>query len=314
MSLTNFPHGILSFGNIVSGTPGVGNIYIVWQTSKTAIMSDMLSKYSDTTYPDGSKVLYQDAGTGDGIAAAITACKGGRNDYIFVGTGNYNLTTALSLSGKSSVHLIGMNGLNFDVSSVGAAALTQTGAYPAITMEAYGEVAGFQIINKAGYPAINAAANIWRMQVHNNCFHMVGGTACSIIDFSAAATNSYGRIFKNRFATWVGGNLTAAINVGTATGCDICENIITYYNGTLTYGIVSAGAQCVIADNFISDSGGGGTITTAITIFTYSSAIGNRCAVGAGAALAGGTAAHSFVDNMDGSTGATNGAASNLET
>ena len=71
----------------------------------------------------------------------------------------------------------------------------------------------------------------------------------------------------------------------------------------------------MISDNYIANSGGAGTITTGITCYQYSTAIGNRIAVGStGNALDGGTAANSYVDNRDSSTGNTGGQITNLET
>ena len=69
-----------------------------------------------------------------------------------------------------------------------------------------------------------------------------------------------------------------------------------------------------VKDNTVSNCGGGGVVTVAVQLYAYSTAVGNRLSVDAGKGLAGGTAANSFVDNMDGATGAGNGAASNLET
>lgn len=310
--ITNFPNGISSFGNVLMGGVGIGNVYYVWHTSKIAIMKDMLRRYGEERYADGSKILHQDDGSGDGILAAIAACKGGRNDYILVGTGNYNLTEPLDLSGKSSIHLIGINGGGCEVGTLGAAALTQTGNYANVIMEAYGELTGFQIINKNGYSAVTVAAGKWRSNVHNNYFHMVGGSAINIIDATGELAMSYGSISYNRFTTWVGGNLTAAIKVGTGTGVDIIKNIITQYSGTMDFGITQAGAQCIVKDNVVSNCGGGGVITVAIQIHSKSSAISNRLSVGSGA-LSGGTSDKSFVDNIGGATGDA-GHATQLET
>lgn len=289
-----------------------GNIYRVLHKSK-AFYADFL-KQNQFKYSDGSDAFYSDSGTGDGIRAAIAACKGGRSDYIIVGTGSYQLDTVLDLTGKSSVHLIGVNGLNRACGSDGAALLQQTGSDYVVKLEAYNELAGFQIINKTGYAAVYVAANKWRPNIHNNCFHTVAGSAINIVDASAAAACSYGSISYNRFATWVGGNMTSCINVGTGTGVDIIGNMITHYNGTLDYGITQAGAQCFVYGNKVSDCGGGGVVTVAVNVYQYSSAISNRLSVPAGYGLSGGTSAKSFVDNMDGATGAGNGAASNLET
>jgi len=296
-----------------TGIPSdAGHVYWVVQKSKAFYQDYIYNK--QFVYSDGTIAVHTDSGDGKGIQNAINACKGGRNDYVFVGTGNYNLSAALTLAGKSSVHLVGLNGGGVEVGTLGAAALTQTGAFENVIMEAYCELTGLQIINKNGYSAVTIAAGKWRPNVHNNCFHMVAGSAINIIDATGALACSYGRICNNRFATWVGGDLTSAINVGTGTGVDICKNVITQYNGTMDYGIIQAGAQCIVKDNVVSDCGGGGVVTVAVQLYEYSSAISNRLSVPAGRGLAGGTAAKGFVDNMDGATGAGNGSASNLET
>ena len=309
MGLTNYPFGISSFGSPVFGSVSdVGNVYWVNNSPTSTKGQEMTRRFGAVQYEDGSYMLHTS------IANAISACKGGRNDYVIVGTGAWSLTTAATMAGKSSVHLIGQNGLGREVGSAGAALLQQTGNYQAVIMEAYCELAGFQIINLDGYAAVTVAANIWRPSIHNNCFHTVAGSAINIVDASGALACSYGSISYNRFATWVGGNMTSCINVGTGTGVDIVGNIISHYNGTCDYGITQAGAQCVVKDNTVCNSGGGGVVTVAVNIHAYSSAIDNRLAVDAGKGLAGGTAANSFVGNKDGATGTGNGQASNLET
>jgi len=286
-----------------------GNVYYVVQKSK-AFYGSFLEKYQQT-YEDGSLAVYGDDGDGLGIQEAIDACKGGRSDYILVGTGNYNLAAALTLVGKSSVHLLGVNGLTQDVGSLGAAALTQTGNFENIILEAYGEVAGFQIINKAGYSAVTCAAGKWRPTVHHNYFHMVGGADINLIDWSAANAGVSGRIYKNKFTTWVGGVLNSAINVGAGTGIDVIGNQIMASSTAmvLDYGILNNSIGGLTADNIVSECGGdgvatnGGTITVAVQIATSGTAVNNRCAVGTGQGLAGGTASHTFVDNRDGQAG-----------
>jgi hypothetical protein len=310
MGITNFPYGITSFGQLVPNTFGVGNVYYVWLTSKTAIMTDMKNKYEGNTYPDGNKILYEDAGNGLGIQAAIDACKGGRNDYVIVGTGNYNLTVPLTMSGKSSVHLIGCNGGGLDVGSLGAAALTQTGNYENVIMEAYGELSGFQIINKAGYSAVTMADGKWRMNIHNNYFHMVQGSASYIVKASGSGL-AYGTIANNRFETYVAGNSATVIDCAGATAANICSNWICNLSGTIDTGIqTGSGYQMMIVDNIVSDCSGAGTITVAIDMGQKNTAINNRLAVLSGRGFANGTVNRTFVDNRD----ATSGGATPIET
>lgn len=311
MSVAPFPNGLSSFGNVLHGSGAVmdvGNVYWVNNSPTSTKGTEMTKRYGKVVYSDGTRMLQTS------VANAITACKGGRNDYIIAGTGAYTLTTLATLSGKSSIHLIGQNGFGRGVGSAGAALLQQTGAFAVVAMEAYCELAGFQIINLTGYSAVTVAANIWRPSIHHNTFHTVAGSAINIVDATGALACSYGNISQNRFATWVGGNMTSCINVGTATGVDIIENYISHYNGTCDYGITQAGAQCLVKDNVVMNSGSGGVVTVAVNIHEYSSAVDNRLAVDAGKGLAGGTAANSFVGNKDGATGTGNGQASNLET
>ena len=175
-----------------------GNVYYVLLSSK-AFAPSFIADHQKF-YSDGSAQLYLDPGTGAGIRNAIAACKGGRGDYIVVGTGAYTLTTAITLAGKSSVHLIGVNGLTCEIGSSGAAALTQTGDFPCIIAEAYCEIAGFQLVNHPAYPAITVPANIWRVNIHNNTIWGGGAGACHYIDASAAAAATHGYICNNRFS------------------------------------------------------------------------------------------------------------------
>lgn len=219
-------------GDIDNGS--VGNVYYVIPTSK-AFYADFVSKYQQR-YSDGSYALYPDTGNGLGIQAAIDASKGGRNDYIYVLPGSYQLTVALTMVGKSSLHLVGVNRGGVEVGTVGASLLQQTGNYANLILEAYGEVTGFQFINKAGYSAITMADGKWRANIHNNYFHMVQGAAATLIH-STGSGMSHGFICNNRFETWVGGALTGAILLDGAVSATVANNWIVNYSGTMDYGI-----------------------------------------------------------------------------
>ena len=105
MKLTGVTHGNQELERYLSGLEseiGVGfggNVYYVIQSSK-AFYQDFVDKHQKQ-YSDGSFAVYSDSGNGLGIQAAINACKGGRGDYIIVGTGSYQLTVALTFAGKS---------------------------------------------------------------------------------------------------------------------------------------------------------------------------------------------------------------------
>ena len=305
MSITNFPNGVSSFGTVLPGALGVGNVYYVIYSGRAAVKKDMLAKYGDERYADGSKILYLDSGNGEGIQDAIDATKGGRNDYVIVGTGPYTLTVPLTLAGKSSVHLVGQNGGGCEIGTLGAAALIQSGNYQNVIMESYCELTGFQIINKAGYAAVTIADGKWRPNIHHNYFHMVQGTACSIIQ-AAGSGMSYGTIANNRFETWVGGAITNAILLPGATAVNVNNNWIDNISGTMGCAIaMSSTVQAMVVDNIISDGGGLGTITVGIDINTAAgnTAIGNRFAMPTGTAFNGGVANRTFSDNRDAHAG-----------
>lgn len=301
-------NGILSAYGISSPSlnSSIGNVYWVIPLSKAFYQTFVNSH--QVTYPDGSLSVYTDTGNGLAIQAAIDASKGGRNDYIIVLPGSYQLTAALTMVGKSSLHLISANQQSIGAGGIGAALLQQTGAYECLKMEAYGEVAGFQFINKAGYSAITMADGKWRANVHHNYFHMVQGTACSIIQGSGSGF-SHGYISNNKFQTWVAGAITSAINVNGAglVGVTIDNNLIVNYSGTMDVAI-SLGSSCVqsaVIDNIISDCGGAGTITNGIDAGnpTGNFIIGNRIALPTGTGVSGGTANRTFVDNRDAQAG-----------
>ena len=287
----------------IAGIGTTGNVYYVIQSSK-AVYASFVKDYQ-CRYTDGSLAVHTDTGSGDGIISAIAACKSVRNDYVIVMPGSYQLTVALDMTGKSSVHLIAANQQSIEVGAVGAPLLQQTGAYEVLKLEAYCEVSGFQFINKAGYAAITMADGIWRANVHNNYFHMVQGTACSII--SGVGTGfSHGFISNNRFQTWVSGAITSAIALVTGNSVTVSKNSIVNYSGTMDVAIdLGGGVQNIAIDNLISDCGGAGTITNGINAGTPTGnvVIGNRIALPTGTGVSGGTANRTFVDNRDAQAG-----------
>jgi len=280
-----------------SGIGLTGNVYYVILSTK-AYLTDFLNKYQQK-YSDGTMAVQVDTGNGLGIQAAITASYGGRSDYILVMPGSYQLTTALTMVGKSSLHLIGVNGGGVGVGCVGAALLQQTGAYQNLILEAYDEVAGFQFINKSGYSAITMADAKWRANVHHNYFHVVQGAAASIIA-CAGSGMSHGFICNNRFSTWFSGALTSHILIAGGSSIVISNNLISNSLGTVDTGInVGSSGQTIVMDNVIMDCGGLGTFTAGIQANPTSCLIGNRFALQSGTAIAGGLPDRSFVDNRD---------------
>ena len=291
-------------GALIGGGPSdVGNVYYVILSSK-AFYSDFYNSRQGN-YSDGSAIVYPDAGTGDGILAAIAACKGGRNDYVIVGTGTYTMTAAIDLVGKSSLHLIAANGGGMPVGSPGAVIIHQNGNYSAVKMNAFCELAGFQIENMTGYNAIEVPTNLAWVNIHHNLIKWQTSAGVDAI-FGASNGGSYGSVHHNKIVQWSGTGGRAGIYFGNAaTVCmTISDNeIIAYGGSTFDYGILYTGAGGMVRDNYISESGGsaagGGTVTVGIEVGVNTAAISNRVAVAAGQGLAGGTANRTFVDNKD---------------
>lgn len=311
MGLTNFPQGLTSFGVPVFGSLGIGNVYFIGRTGSTSQFSNFSQRYVGTTFTDGTKMFWEDAGNGVQLQAAITASLGGFNNYFITAPGAYSLTTALTLRGKSNSHLIAANQGDYDCGAPGSSLLQQTGSYVGVKMEAYCELAYFQLINKDGYAAVEVENNIWRPTIHHNYFHMVGGSDINLVDASSSAACVSGSIHHNKFTTWVSGVLNSAICVGYGTGIRVCDNEILASSTAmvLDYGIYNDSIGGLTARNIVSECGGdgvasnGGTITVAIYVNASGTAVDNRCAVGTGQGLAGGTASHTFVNNKDGEAG-----------
>ena len=311
MGIVNFNNGVASFGVPVFGSMGVGNVYFIGRTASAAQHALFSKRYAKTRFGDGTPMYWSDAGDGVQLQAAITASQGGFNNYFVCAPGAYTLTTALTLVGKSNSHLIACNQGDYDVGAPGSSLLQQSGNYVCLKMEAYGEVSGFQFINKNGYAAVEVSAGIWRPTIHHNYFHMVGGSDINLIDASSATACVSGSIHHNKFTTWSGGVLNSAICVGYGTGVSVTHNHIMASASAmvLDYGIYNDSIGGLTAYNIVSEAGGngvasnGGTVTVAIYINASGTAVGNRCAVGTGQGLAGGTASHTFVDNKDGQAG-----------
>ena len=312
MGLTNFKNGITSFGVPTFGSLGIGNVYFISRTASSAQSALFTKRYGATRFDDGTRMLWQDAGDGVQMQAAITASQGGFNNYFVVAPGSYQLTAALTLAGKSNSHLIACNQADYGVGTVGSSLLQQTGSYVGVIAEAYNEISGFQFINKAGYAAVDIPTNIWRPTIHHNYFHMVGGSACNIINAHAAGAGYHGSIHHNKFTTWVGGAFTSAIWVGVGqSNVSISYNEITAHQTAtvMDWGIYNGSIGGMTNDNYVSEGGGdgvatnGGTITVAIQTHASGAAINNRCAVGTGQGLAGGTASHTMSGNRDGHAG-----------
>lgn len=260
---------------------------------------------------DGVPRVYAADGTADEVEfnAAVTNCVGGRNDYILVYPGTYVLAEPIALTGKSSVHLIAVNGLTMDVGTPGATILRQDGSYTTITMNAFCELAGFQIENKVGYSAIDVPTGIGWSNIHNNLFKWWGSAGIDCVWYGSGA--SWGSIHHNKFVQWAGTAARSCIYIGNAatTAVTVANNDIVAFGSVVwDYGIVHTGMGGLVRDNYISESGGsgatgGGTITIGIEAGVATGVANNRICVASGQGVNGGTANVSFSDNRDGQAG-----------
>ena len=298
MGVTNYDV-VQASAFIGGGVSDVGNVYWVNNAPTATKGTEMIKRYGAVEYSDGTKMLVTS------IAAAITNCKGGRNDYIIVGTGAYTLTALLDMAGKSSVHLIGQNGLTCNVGSVGAAALTQTGNYAVVNLDSYQELAGFQIVNLAAYGAVTwNGATSWRTNIHHNYFHMVNpGSSTTLVGSASGNANSHGLIAKNVFRTFTGGAMEAVIGFGNGGAVDVIDNLIVHgtTQGAANYGIYNQTAWSVTMGNVVSN-GGNGTINIGISS-QLTGCVANNRVMGCTTAISGGTDEKSYSQNFSAAAG-----------
>ena len=300
------------------GALGVGRVFYVVKSTET-FYPEMVEKHP--AYGDGVAAVYST------IQAALDVTVGNRNDYVMVSPSqdDYDLTAELTMT-KKAVHLICPAGLGNERGATNAARIHQNtdGQDVIVLTNSAIEVAGLYFKNYTLHAAISATSSggVYGVNIHNNTFTMTSnaGAAEPMIMFTGDA-GAWGSIESNWMITAVSNaTYTSIIAVSSsATAARVKNNEITIGDGcTASIGIQNSAVKGVTSGNIITECGGdasdSGTVTVAISIHASGTAIGNRLAVGAGQALAGGTAAHSFVDNMDGATGAGNGSASNLET
>ena len=310
-----------------------GNIYYVYNAADTAVGSHLRGMLNGVKYDDGSTVLHEATSlTADvAIQAALDSCVANRDDKVVImpSNTNYSITASLAIN-KKGVHVIcptGLTGNDFPVGNT-ARLKSITAATPvfavAASTEAF-EIAGFYIKNYNDVAAITMADGVSAQNIHTNAFMLEWASSPVASIVGTGSAGAWGTIGHNWFISESGTGVTAAIAAvdikAQATGCRVCNNEVTIGDGnTATVGISNLAVKGATNFNVFSSSGGiavtpsGGAITNCVAISTMGCAIGNRGAVAASALLSGGTAAHSYCDNMDGATGAGNGAASNLET
>lgn len=304
--MTTYADGLYQYGGMPVGPNmmDVGNIYFVNNSPTSAKGIELTKRFGATRYSDDSLMLHTTPTT------AITACIGGRNDYVILSTGTYALTTAITLTGKSSVHLIGQNGLGMDIGTAGAVILRQDGNYTTITNNAFCETAGLQIENKIGYSAIDVPTGIGWTNIHHNLFKVSLSAGIDCVNYGSGA--SWGSIHHNKFVQWAstGGRACIYIPDQATTAVTVANNDILAFGDGLVWdnGIYHYGLGGLVRDNYIGESGGtaaigGATITVAINVGVATNVANNRTCVATGQGLNGGTANITFVDNRDGQAG-----------
>jgi hypothetical protein len=314
------------------GSPkrGLGNTYYVVNAADTAVVADFKKRLDGIVYADGSSPLFVATSlAADGaIQAALNACVANRDDTVVImpSDTNYSITATLQAT-KKGVHIICPTGIGYDFPIGNTARLKSIVAATAVinfTAQAI-EFAGFYVKNYADVAAITLAATALSPNIHHNSFMLVWTASPAAAIVGSGAAGAWGGITRNWFISETGTGVTAAIAAidiaAQATGCRVCGNELTIGDGnTATVGISNLAVKGHTDFNVFSSSGGiavtpsGGAITNCVSINTMACAIGNRGAVAASALLTGGTAAHSYCDNMDGATGTGNGSQSNLET
>ena len=320
--ITNFPNGLSSFGGLLFGGLGIGNVYYVVNSTSTSAYAEMLARFGDERYSDGSKILHihtstASAVTNDGIADALACTVEDRNDYVVVMPANntYYIDAALAMN-KKAVHLVCPAGMGYDIGATNAARIQQLTALTAVIAisDASVEVAGFYMKNVDKTSHITLAATSYALNIHHNTFPLIwvaGAQVGAIVGTGDAG--AWGKIERNWFVSQAGNDLTCAAGIiviqASATACQVNHNQITIGDGNIaTIGISNGAVKGHTDFNIFSESGGsgpsdGGTITTCIVIHASGCAIGNRAAVGTGQILSGGTSAHSYSDNIGGVTG-----------
>ena len=319
--LTNYPNGLTSFGNVVLGGLGIGNVYYVVNTTSTAAYADILKKFGGERYADGTAILYPHTSTAsevtlNGLKNALASTVEDRNDYVVVMGANstYYIDEALALN-KKNVHIICPGGFGYERGATNSARIQQIGAYAIFAVsDASVEIAGFYLKNLTGYSAITLATNAFAPNIHHNYFPIQATASFIGSIIGSGDGGAWGKIEKNTFISQSGNAKTCAAGViqipEAATSCSVSYNeIIIGDTQIATIGISNYAIKGQTNFNWFSECGGnavttnGGTITKCISINPSGCAIGNRAAVGTTQILTGGTSAHSYSDNIGGVTG-----------
>ena len=304
MGFTDFPNGVTSFGGIVLGAVGIGNVYYVCKTTDTAVYADMWKRYggSRKKYEDDSLILHST------IQSALDATVECRNDYVIVmpSDSDYDLTAVLTMS-KKSVHLICPAGLGYDVGATNAARIHQTTDAAVIAVsDSSIEIAGFYLKPYVDASSITIAATSYGLNIHHNFFTLNWDSAPSPVIACTGDGGAWGLVsHRNLFGSLAGDDVTCAsmVTIGAAaTGARCNHNSFVLGDGNIaTVGITNSAVKGETHYNTFSTGGGvdGGTFTHCLDIHGSGTAIGNRATVADSELVAGGTDELSFSDNMN---------------
>ncbi len=291
---------------------GVGNIYYVVKSSEAFATQFLFDRQGE--YGDGSLIVHEDDGSGNGIQAALNVTVANRNDYVVVGPSqsDYDLTATLTMS-KKAVHLICPGGLGNRVGSTNAARIHMTSDLPLMTIsDSAIEIAGLYFKNFSNNNIMQLESSSFALNVHNNNFiwTATSTTGIPVVDNQITGTfdgGSWGTFEANWFANVAGGSATIAklFRVhGNAKNFRIKYNEFTLSDAiTVTQGIDNQAVGGTVDYNTFRGDGSTAVWTNCVNLITKATAIGNRFAVATGQAFSGGTADANFSDNRDGLAG-----------
>ena len=316
MTITAFPNGVSSFGNIVGPGFGfgIGNVYYVCQTTNTVLYADMVLRYGGQTYDnDGSAILHTT------IQSALDATVANRDDYVLVCTdgSDYDITAALTMT-KKGVHLIAPGGMSHGGGLPGNAVRVHqnTAATACVTSTAdCVERAGFFYKGMIDSAIVDISSTRWHNYDHHNFFGgaVTAGAAIYVIGGSGAAFQN--TISDNYIMGGYSPNAAQTISgcVGFTSGSSgrnlIARNyIVTGAVITVTAGVVTGGTNdMVMYNNFhetVATVLGAGTFTKAWAGSASTVYIENRVAMDT-PAMTGGTVNNTHVENWTATSGST---------
>ena len=317
MGITNFPYGLSSFGQVLNGGMGVGNVYLVCQSAQTTVYADLNKKYGGVQYDDESYLFHSS------IASALAACVAERNDYVVLMPDNddYDLSATLTMSAKAT-HLICPANMGPSVATMNGCRVhlhSGTSAHVITVATGGAEVGGLYIktcTDKYGIsiPAGSSPSG-FGLWIHNNTISFAG--ASSTADggiIGASEGGGYSVIENNKLSGQVAScTHLSGITIDTgATACVVKKNLIIVGNTeTMTTGINMQSYMGVCNDNDLiecaaSGGTGAGTLTLGISYGVATMCFGNRIAITTEAnAISGGTVDETAILNYEGTSGGT---------